>query len=65
MNEVRIDKWLWATRLFKTRSIAADACKKGRVFVRDTAVKPSAMIKVGDVVRYVKHLSHSPSKYLH
>lgn len=54
MNEVRIDKWLWATRLFKTRSIAADACKKGRVFVRDTAVKPSAMIKVGDVVRVRK-----------
>lgn len=54
MNEVRIDKWLWATRLFKTRSIAADACKKGRVFLRDIAVKPSAMIKVGDVIKVKK-----------
>jgi ribosome-associated heat shock protein Hsp15 len=50
MNEVRIDKWLWATRIFKTRSIAADACKKNRVSVGDVQVKASRMIKPGDVV---------------
>lgn len=41
MNKVRIDKWLWAVRLFKTRSIAADACNKGRVLINNTTAKPS------------------------
>lgn len=50
-TEVRIDKWLWAVRLFKTRSIAAEACKKGRVHIKDTPVKPSRNIKVGDVIQ--------------
>lgn len=54
MNEVRVDKWLWATRIFKTRSIASEACKKGRVFMRDTAIKPSAMVKVGDIIKVRK-----------
>lgn len=49
-NEVRIDKWLWAVRLFKTRSIAIEACKKGRVTIKGVTVKPSRMIKLGDVV---------------
>jgi len=48
--ETRIDKYLWAMRLFKTRTIAADACKKGRVFIKNVAVKPSRMIKIGDVI---------------
>ena len=50
MSEARIDKWLWAARIFKTRSIAADACKNGRVSVGGTTVKPSRMVKEGDVV---------------
>lgn len=54
MNEVRIDKWLWATRVFKTRSIASDACKKGRVILRGVPAKPSTMIKVGDKVQVRK-----------
>ena len=50
MYEVRIDKWMWATRIFKTRTIATEACKKNRISVGGVAVKPSRMIKVGDVV---------------
>ena len=49
-NEARIDKWLWAARIYKTRSIAADACKNGRVTVGGANAKPSRMIKVGDTV---------------
>lgn len=50
MEEARIDKWLWASRIFKTRSIAADACKNGRVTVGNLTVKPSRMVKVGETV---------------
>ena len=50
MNEARIDKWLWASRIFKTRSIAADACKNGRVTIGGMNVKPSRPVKVGEVV---------------
>ena len=51
MEEVaRIDKWLWAARIFKTRSIAADACKNGRVTIEGVNVKPSRVVKVGEVV---------------
>lgn len=49
-NEARIDKWLWAARIFKTRSMAADACKNGRVTMGGVNVKPSRTIKVGDTV---------------
>lgn len=49
-SEVRIDKWLWAVRIFKTRTIATDACKKGRVSIGDAIAKPSRMVKVGDTV---------------
>ena len=54
MNEARIDKWLWAARIFKTRSIAADACKNGRVMVGGTTVKPSRNVKVGETVNVRK-----------
>jgi len=49
-SEARIDKWLWAARIFKTRTIAAAACKKGQVSLKGGPVKASRMIKVGDVV---------------
>jgi ribosome-associated heat shock protein Hsp15 len=48
--EERVDKWLWAMRVFKTRTIATEACKKGRVTMGGSAVKPSRTIKPGDVI---------------
>lgn len=49
-NEARIDKWLWAARIFKTRTIAAAACKKGQVSLGGVQLKASRMIKAGDVI---------------
>ncbi|MBO5467443.1 MAG: RNA-binding S4 domain-containing protein [Prevotella sp.] len=49
-NEARVDKWLWAARIFKTRSIAADACKNGRVTKNGVNIKPSHIVKVGETV---------------
>ncbi len=54
MNEVRVDKWLWAMRVFKTRTIATEACKKGRVYIGDAIAKPSRTVKVGDIVKVRK-----------
>lgn len=51
MEEVRIDKFLWAVRLYKTRSIATEAVKTGRVLLNNKEVKPSSTVKVGDTVK--------------
>lgn len=57
-SEVRIDKWLWSMRVFKTRTIATEACKKGRVTIGDAnsevVAKPSRMIKIDDVINVKK-----------
>ena len=50
----RLDKWLWAARIFKTRSIAADACKNGRVTKDGVTVKPSRTVKAGEVISVKK-----------
>ena len=48
--EARLDKWLWAARIYKTRSLAADACKNGRVSINGAAAKPARTVKEGDEV---------------
>ena len=56
-SEVRIDKWLWAVRIFKTRSLSTDQCKMGRVTIgtdNQVIAKPSRLIKVGDVINVRK-----------
>ena len=57
LTEERIDKWIWAMRIFKTRTIATDECKKGRVTIgldNPVIAKPSRVIKVGNIVNVKK-----------
>lgn len=58
MDTIRIDKWLWTIRLFKTRSQAADACKGGKIKIDNQSVKASRDVKIGDIVevqlQYIK-----------
>ena len=49
-QSVRIDKWLWAARVFKTRSLATDACDGGKVHLNDQAAKPAKLVRPGDSV---------------
>ena len=50
IDGTRIDQWLWAVRMFKTRSIATAACKGGHVRINGTSAKPASAVKVGDRV---------------
>lgn len=50
-GSVRLDKWLWAARMFKTRSLAAAACGGGKVDVNDDAAKPARLLRPGDIVK--------------
>ena len=53
-KSVRIDKYLWAVRLYKTRTLATEACKKGRVSMADMPAKPSRTVTAGDVIQVRK-----------
>lgn len=53
-EKLRVDKYLWAIRVFKTRSLATDACKAGRVKLKGQNIKPSAVVKIGDVYQISK-----------
>ena len=54
MAEARIDKWMWAVRIFKTRTIAAEACKKGRISINGALAKAARTVKPGDVIQVRK-----------
>ncbi|MEM9917594.1 MAG: RNA-binding S4 domain-containing protein [Bacteroidota bacterium] len=53
-SKVRVDKWLWSVRIFKSRTQATDACKSGKVKIDDATLKPSALIEVGQIVKVRK-----------
>lgn len=50
MEDIRVDKWLWSVRLYKTRNQAIDACKAGKVKIDGNSIKPSRTLKVGDIL---------------
>lgn len=53
-ENIRIDKWLWAVRLYKTRSLATNACKNNQIHIDSIGVKPSRILKIGDIVQVKK-----------
>lgn len=53
-ENVRVDKWLWAVRIYKTRSKATEACKKGRILIDELPVKPSREVHPGDIIEIKK-----------
>jgi ribosome-associated heat shock protein Hsp15 len=50
LRSVRIDKYLWAVRIFKTRSLASDACRMGRIIINEAQVKPSRMMEGNEII---------------
>ncbi len=54
MDKVRVDKWLWSVRIFKSRSLATQECKSGQIRIKDKAVKPSFLIERGMIVHVKK-----------
>ena len=54
LDEIRVDKWLFAVRLFKTRGQASEACRKGKIKLNDLTIKAAKSIKIGDIVKYVR-----------
>ncbi|MFD2903079.1 heat shock protein Hsp15 [Sphingobacterium sp. JUb78] len=63
-EKLRIDKYLWSIRLFKTRSLATEACKAGRVKLNGQNIKPSYVVKVGDIYQVQKGIERKIVKVL-
>ena len=55
-NKIRIDKFLWCIRIFKTRSLSNEACNKSKIKINDKNIKPSYIIKIGDIIKIKKKL---------
>lgn len=55
MSKVRIDKWIWSVRIFKSRTMATNACKANKVKIGDTHLKPSSQVQVGDIISVRKN----------
>jgi len=55
MDKIRVDKWLWSVRIFKSRSIATDACKSGDIRLDGTTLKPAYLIAVDDIISVKKN----------
>jgi ribosome-associated heat shock protein Hsp15 len=53
-KQIRVDKWLWAVRIYKTRNQATEACKKGRILIREQPVKPSRVLRINDIIQIKK-----------
>ena len=63
-KQIRIDKFLWVVRIYKTRSIAADECRKGRIIISDIPVKPSRTVESGEVITVKKPPVHYKYKII-
>jgi ribosome-associated heat shock protein Hsp15 len=57
VDKVRLDRFLWASRFYKTRSLSTDACKRNWISVNDLTAKPSKEVRIGDIIK-IKKSSH-------
>jgi ribosome-associated heat shock protein Hsp15 len=63
-SQIRLDKWVWAVRMYKTRSLAKTECDSGKVTVNGTTSKPSKLIRVGDMIETKRPRYHKKYKVL-
>ena len=61
-NKIRVDKFLWCIRLFKTRKLSNEACNKSKVKIDKKSIKSSYLVKKGDIIKIKKKINYSNSK---